>query len=89
MFTASGLRVRFLRVYEKSGYKPDMFVAVDVDVPLTSVGAVLVALVLEDDAPTTQQQVDAPDASAADRDHRVDLGSGSPVSTRHSRRRVS
>jgi AP-2 complex subunit mu-1 len=22
MFTASGLRIRFLKVYEKSGYKP-------------------------------------------------------------------
>ena len=23
MFTASGLRIRFLKVYEKSGYKPN------------------------------------------------------------------
>ena len=26
MFTASGLRVRFLRVYEKSGYKPTKWI---------------------------------------------------------------
>lgn len=26
MFTASGLRVRFLRIYEKAGYKPTKWI---------------------------------------------------------------